>query len=372
MRFTNNHQAFFSLVKAGLWEKDIQLKPLGEIDFSVVLKLSEEQSLVGLIAGGLEHVTDIKAPKPVALQFIGTAIQLEQQNKSLNDFIGWLVERLREENVHTLLVKGQGVGQCYERPLWRASGDVDFILDEENYQRGKLVLSKVARSEHEENPFDKHYSVDIEGFIVELHGTMRSMLTKKADDYIDALQVDLFKKGRSRVWNNNGVEVFLPCPDDDVIFVFTHILKHFFNYGIGLRQFCDWSRLVYRYHNELDLDLLDARLNAMGLMTEWKVFGALAVDYLGMPSELMPFYSSEAKWSRKATRVISLLLETGNFGHNRDNDYYDNSNAIVRGIKSFWRHTCDSVKQSFIFPVDALKIWSRVLFVGIGDAVKGE
>ena len=132
MRLTNNHRAFFSLIKAGLWEKDIQLKPLGEIEFSVVLKLAEEQSLVGLIAGGLEHVTDMKAPKPIALQFIGTAIQLEQQNKSLNDFIGWLVERLREDNVHTLLIKGQGVGQCYERPLWRACGDVDLFLSDDN------------------------------------------------------------------------------------------------------------------------------------------------------------------------------------------------------------------------------------------------
>ena len=249
---------------------------------------------------------------------------------------------------------------------------MDFILDEENYQRGKLVLSKIAQSEHEENPFDKHYSVDIEGFVVELHGTMRSMLTKKADDCIDALQIDLFNKGRKRVWDNNGTPVYLPCPDDDILFVFTHILKHFFNYGIGLRQFCDWCRLLYTYNNEIDKPLLESRIRAMGLMTEWKVFGALAVNWLGMPQEYIPFYSPAKKWKRKSNRVISLVLETGNFGHNRDNKYYQKSNALIRGIRSFWRHTCDSVKQTFIFPLDSIRIWVRVLTMGIADAVKGK
>ena len=372
MRLTKNQQAFFALVKAGLWEENVRLSSFGKVDYAEVMRLAEEQSLVGLVAAGLEHVVDVKIPQINFLTFVGMGCRLEQQNIAMNGFISKLMKRLEKENVNTLLVKGQGIAQCYERPLWRTCGDVDFILDEENYERGKLVLSKLASSEHEENPFDKHYSVEIDGFVVELHGNMRSMLTKRADDYIDALQVELFKNGRKKVWDNDGTPVLLPCPDDDVIFVFTHILKHFFNYGIGLRQFCDWCRLIYTYHDEMDMNLLESRLRLMGLMTEWKVFGSLAVNWLGMPEESMPFYSPADTWKRKANRVLSFVMDTGNFGHKRDNDYYQNSNAIVRGLCSFWRHTCDSVRHSFIFPLDSVRIWLRVLFFGINDAIKGK
>ena len=36
------------------------------------------------------------------------------------------------------------------------------------------------------------------------------------------------------------VQVFLPAPDEDVVFVFSHILQHFYKEGIGLRQICVW------------------------------------------------------------------------------------------------------------------------------------
>lgn len=376
----NNQQAFFALVRAGLFPVHGERFMVNDsffrnVDWEKVYQLAQEQSLQGLVLQGIEELRakdlELRVPQLLLLQWIGEVQMIEQQNKDLNAFINSFTKKFEKEDVRGLLVKGQGVAQCYERPFWRGSGDVDLILDEENYQRGKLVLSKMASLEHEENLFDKHYSAEVDGFVVELHGTMRGMLTKKADDFIDALQVDLFKNNRFREWNNNGTVVKLPCPDDDVLFVFTHILKHFFNYGIGLRQVCDWCRLLYTFRDSLDYGLLESRLCKMELMTEWKVFGSLAVHRLGMPQEFMPFYCDTKSYQRKADRVLAFILETGNFGHNRDNSYYNNTNAIVRGVISLWRHTCDSVKHSFIFPVDSIKIWCRVFVLGTKDALGG-
>lgn len=43
----SNQQAFFALVRAGLWEQDVQLLPFGKVDFSAVMRLAEEQAVVG-------------------------------------------------------------------------------------------------------------------------------------------------------------------------------------------------------------------------------------------------------------------------------------------------------------------------------------
>ena len=101
-----SQQVFFELVRAGLWEKEARLLPFGEVDCSEVMRISEGQSVVGLVAAGIEHVTDVKIPKEDVLQFVGQALQLEQRNSAMNQFIGVLVERMRNEGIYTLILKG--------------------------------------------------------------------------------------------------------------------------------------------------------------------------------------------------------------------------------------------------------------------------
>ena len=140
MNSKKKEKAFFALLCAGLWEQEARLEPYGEIDFPAILDMAEEQSVVGLIAAGIEHVADARPAKKDVLRFIGRTVQLEQRNQAMNYFIGVLVEKMREAGIYTLLVKGQGVAQCYERPLWRSCGDVDFFLSDENYEKAKETL----------------------------------------------------------------------------------------------------------------------------------------------------------------------------------------------------------------------------------------
>ena len=346
------------------------------MDWEKVYLLAQEQSLQGIVLQGVERFriqdSSFKIPKVLLLQWIGEVQVIEQRNKEMNAFLASLSEKLKVEHIHALLVKGQGIAQCYERPYWRASGDVDYLLDNENYKKGKKYLSGIAQEVHKENDFDEHFSVILDGWDVELHGSMRSMLPEKTDAFIDKIQKEAFEQNKYRVWNNNGTEILLPNPDDDVIFVFTHILKHFFHYGIGLRQVCDWCRLIYTYRDSLDYGLLESRLRKMGLISEWKVFGSLAVHHLGIPKAFMPFYSPNKSYKKKADRALAFILETGNFGHNRDHSRYAHSSKLVQRLGSLCQHTCDSLRHSFIFPIDSVRIWCRMFFWGIKDALSGD
>ena len=42
---------------------------------------------------------------------------LEMRNKSMNDFIVMLFKLLQEKSISALLVKGQGIAQCYEKAI---------------------------------------------------------------------------------------------------------------------------------------------------------------------------------------------------------------------------------------------------------------
>lgn len=364
--------AFFDLLKAGLWEEGARLSSYAGVDLEKVCDLSHEQSVLGLVAAGFEHVTDAKLSKDIALAVAGEMLQLEQQNKAMNSFIATLTEKMNAVGVNSLLVKGQGIAQCYERPLWRSCGDVDLFLDRENYYKAKEYLVPLAQSVDEENPANLHLGMTINNWVVELHGTLRSDLWGCVDREIDSIQEQTFQNKEVRVWKDGETDVLLPSPNNDVLFVFTHILQHFFMGGIGLRQICDWCRLINTYHNEIDALLLEERLRRMGLMSEWKAFSALAVDYLGMSSELMPLYSTSKRWSRKADKVIALIFKTGNFGHNRDNSYYKKYPYVVFKAISLWWNTWDSMRHFMIFPLDATKVWWTRFIVGIKTVMKGK
>lgn len=359
MREYNNRKAFLALLKAGLWEADVKLLPYGEIDYEEIIRLAEEQMVTGLVTVGLEHVVDVKVPQEDLLQFIGASLQIEQRNREMNHFIARLVKKMRVHGIYTLLVKGQGVAQCYERPLWRASGDVDLYLSETNYQAANDFLRPQATNIDEEDTHKRHLGMTIDKWIVELHGSMYTYISGRINRILDKVHRDIFYNGNVRSWDNEGVQVFMPNPNNDVIIVFTHFINHFYGEGIGLRQICDWCRLLYCFREKLDSRLLESRIREAGLMTEWKAFAAFAVEYLGMPVEAMPFYNENhtTTFKRKAERIMELVLKSEKFVQNRDEDYRERYKGQRRHFITFWVRLKGFARLATIFPVNALKFF---------------
>lgn len=331
-------QAFLTLVRAGLWEHDVRLSQYN-IEWSVVDRLAKEQSVVGLVTAGLEHTSDVKAPQLLLLNFIGNSLQLEQHNKAMNAFIAEQVEEMRERGIYALLVKGQGIAQCYEKPLWRCSGDVDYLLSEENYRKAIEYMKPLSSGGKEEGHYSKHWGLNVEQWYVELHGSLRTGLSSKVDREIDTAQNDVFCCGNVRSWMNGRTQVFLPAADEDVFFVFTHFIKHFYKEGgVSIKQLCDWCRLLFCYREKLDLRALESRIRKAELMTEWRAFAAVAVDFLGMPVEAMPLYSPEKKWRRKADKILSFIL------NGRE-----------------WKKIRDTISVGRIFPLSVLRFAPGIL-----------
>lgn len=370
-----NHKSvdvFFALLRAGLWEQSVRLLPFEPIDFDAVYQLADDQSVVGLIAAGLEHVVDRKVTKPEAVSFLKKVFTIESRNASMNAFIEEKVLEMRRHGIYALLVKGQGIAQCYVRPQWRSSGDIDFFFDGENYAKAKSFYSKKVEFSEPEGAYSKHLGMTIDSWTFELHGTLRGGLSTRVDKVIDNIQADTFMNGHVRTWHNGDTDVFIPSPDNDIIFIFTHFLKHFYKGGIGLRQICDWCRLLWTYRDSIDRPLLENRLKQMRLMSEWRAFAAFAVDSLGMSAEAMPLHDPNLRWSRKASLIRFFILEVGNFGHNRDMSYYHKYPYLVRKTVSFGRRCGDLFRHMFIFPMDSLRFFPSIVFRGISSAARGE
>ena len=367
MKNDYNRQAFITLVQAGLWETEARLLLIEEVDYSVLLRLAEEQSVVGLVAAGLEHTDGV--PYETKLKFIGYASQIQQRNMAMNRFVAELVSKLQSESITPLLVKGQGVAQCYERPLWRTSGDVDLVLRDGDYHKAKELMLPLSTSSEESS---RHLELVIDSWVVELHGWLRIGLTSRINSQLDIIMRGSFFDNNVRLWKNCGRDIRLLSADNDVVYVFVHFFNHFYKGGIGLRQICDWCRLLWTYKDTLNYGLLESRISAMGLISEWKAFAAFAVDYLGMPVGAMPLYSSEKKWKRKAKRICSFIMEVGNMGHNRDMSYYNTKPYLIQKAISVRYRCADLLRHMAIFPLDSIRFFPRIMINGLRSAARGE
>ena len=282
-------------------------------------------------------------PQMLLLQWIGNVQVIEQRNKAMNQFIADLVAKMREADIYAILVKGQGVAQCYEKPLWRPSGDIDLLLSEENYTKAKDFMLPMSSSHKREGQYSKQWVMSIGQWYVEIHGSLRSGLSAGVDKEIDAVQNDVFYGGNVRSTefmssSGSGVQVFLPAPNEDVFLVFTHFIKHFYKEGMSLRQVCDWCRLLWTYRDSLNHGKLESWIKKAGLMDEWRAFAALAVEYLGLSKEAIPLYSADSCWRRKAEKILAFILKGGE-----------------------WHKWRDTMSVARIFPVSTLRFAPGIL-----------
>ncbi len=377
MRKDKTIEAFFALVRAGLWsDGNPEIRIDGTTDWNEVYQLAQEQSVLGLVLAGLEQYKNLNVNLDVnqklLLQWIGEVQMIEQRNKAMNVYIANLIEEMRSVGIYTLLVKGQGLAQCYNRPIWRSSGDVDLLLSKDNYEKAKaFILPKGVLTEPEEAG-KKHLAMQVGQWAVELHGTLRVGLSQKVDRVLDNVQHDIFYGGQVRSWMNRQTQVFLPAANEDVVYVFAHILQHFYKGGIGLRQICDWCRLLWTYRDSLNYGLLEQRIKRAGLMSEWKAFYNLASRYLGMPDLDSRFMFQDSRFDKKAERIMEFILEVGNFGHNRDNSYFQHHSYFVQKCISAWRRVKDLCRHAAIFPINSIRFFFGIMYNGIVSAVKGE
>lgn len=314
----NTRKAFLELVKAGLWgngNPDIRIE--GATDWQEVYRLATEQSVLGPVLAGLEH-SDVKPPQVLLLQWIGEVQMIEQRNKAMNQFVAEFVEKMRSADIYAILVKGQGVAQCYDRPLWRCSGDVDLLLSEVNYKKAKELLLPLSSSNKNEERYSQHLGMSIGQWYVEIHGSLRTGLSARVDKEVDAAQESVFIGGNVRSWDNNGTLVFLPAPTEDVFLVFTHFIKHFYKEGMSLRQVCDWCRLLWTYRASLNYGNLELWINKAGLMKEWKTFYNLASRYLGMPDLDSRLMAHDSRFDKKAEKLVEFIL--GGYSENKVKD----------------------------------------------------
>ena len=318
-------EAFFSLVRSGLWgisaEEEL-FHGLTLVHWQELHRLAHMQSLLAIVFDGINTLpADLLPPRSLYLRWAVQTLKIEQANDRINDMVSQLDDLYTGAGLHPVLLKGQGMAVYYRNPRHRQCGDIDIFLGKDEQKlANRLLLKAGARETGEES--NKHSSYEHKGINIENHRIIINM----NNPVLNHRFVRIIRK-----WYPQGAERHIamptPPPSFNAIYIFIHAFEHFLNSGIGLRQLCDWSRLLYRCHADIDSCRLNYDLHRLGLCRAACAFGYVAVNYLGLPSDYFPIDTANSRYLGE--ELVEEIFATGNFGK------YDH--RIAPRPNGYWR-----------------------------------
>lgn len=328
----NVQNYFFELMQVALGNREsLSGVPTAE-EWEGLYDLAREQAVVGVLLDGIKRLpTDQLPQKTIRLQWIGVVLMVQQQNEVMDRAVARLCQKLDAEGLRYVVIKGQTLNVIYDSPGVRQSGDIDFMVHPDDWDKAYGMFEDALGKEAIESHSVKHVEWKEDGIQYEMHRMLTSFASSRHQRYWD----EVVMKG---VWENpchveiEGVKVPTLAPTYNVLYVFVHVFYHLIIEGVGLRQFVDWFILLHKTAG-LDADLLETHLEGIGLKKAFTGLGTVLTDYLGMPEKEFPFEIGDAE-HKAAPKLISNILKGGNFGHNKQ---YAQAHGVIHAMQQFGR-----------------------------------
>ena len=298
-----------------------------DADWKVMYAIAKKQALIGVLFHGIKQLPKELAPDAgLLMQWMGMAQKIRQQNIRLFLDSAKVCKKFKEVGFRNCILKGQVNALLYPDPYMRTSGDIDIYLDGGRNRVmqyiNKVCPNQVMRYHHVDFPVMKsaievHFTPSYMFFPV--HNRRMQKRFKKVMD-LQCSNIVTLPDGYG--------EITVPTTSFNVIYILSHLYRHVFTEGIGLRQLLDYYFVLVKWHTDLtnltesnkslpqmmqistDLDALRHELKYLGL---WKFAGAVMYvlhETLGLPEEKMiaPVDVNEGRF------LLAEIMQGGNFG----------------------------------------------------------
>lgn len=298
-----------------------------DADWKVMYAIAKKQALIGVLFYGIKQLPKELAPDAgLLMQWMGMAQKIRQQNIRLFLDSAKVCKKFKEVGFRNCILKGQVNALLYPDPYMRTSGDIDIYLDGGRNRVmqyiNKVCPNQVMRYHHVDFPVMKsaievHFTPSYMFFPV--HNRRMQKRFKKVMD-LQCSNIVTLPDGYG--------EITVPTTSFNVIYILSHLYRHVFTEGIGLRQLLDYYFVLVKWHTDLtnltesnkslpqmmqistDLDALRHELKYLGL---WKFAGAVMYvlhEALGLPEAKMiaPIDVNEGRF------LLAEIMQGGNFG----------------------------------------------------------
>lgn len=358
----DSRNLLLALIRSALWSCPVD--GMDSIpDWTQVLRIAQKQTVSGLVAHAMKYVPESCRPDAANLRELQiTAIRICQSHALLNRKLAEIKRYLDAHGIHSVLFKGQGVALNYPDPTIRQCGDIDLYVGERNFQR-TLSLFNPGATEGKFR-FMKHFDFEDQGVHIEVHRIAEILPGRRINKMFQEWTVRNLEESELRREIIGGEMINLPPVNFDVIYIMNHIWHHFVIGGIGLRQICDWTMYLHKFHNVVDMEQLAKDLERFNLYIPWQIFSCIAVEYLGLPAAECPLY--DGAFRKKSDKILEMIWSEGNFGKYGPNALKYRPKGLLAGkLYSFRKNSARFRELISISPSYMVQSWFSYTFTGI-------
>lgn len=304
---------------------------LKKADWKELYAIAKKQALLGVLFYGIRRLPKELAPEQkLLMQWMVMAEIIRKQNIRLFQDSVKVCKNFENKGFSNCILKGQGNALLYPDPYMRTPGDIDIYLAG-GRKRVMQYINKVCP-----NQVMRYHHVDfpVMKTAIEVHFTPSYMFfpvhNRRMQKWFEEV---MGEQCNHRVSLPDGYgEIHVPQVSFNVIYILSHLYRHIFTEGIGLRQLLDYYFVLVKWHTDLtnltdpykslpqmtqintDLDALRHELKYLGL---WKFAGAVMFvmkEVFGLSEDRMIAPMDE----REGRFLLDEIMRGGNFGQYDD------------------------------------------------------
>ena len=339
-----------------------------DADWKVLYVIAKKQALLGVLFYGIRRLPKELAPEQkILMQWMVMAEQIRKQNIRLFQDSVKVCKNFENEGFSNCILKGQGNALLYPDPYMRTPGDIDIYLVMQYINN--VCPNQVMRYHHVDFPVMKT--------AIEVHFTPSYMFFPIHNSRMQKWFKEVMDLQCSNVVTlpDGYGEITIPTTSFNVVYILSHLYRHVFTEGIGLRQLLDYYFVVMMWHTDLtnltdsdsaDLAALQRELKRLGL---WKFAGAVMYvlhEVFGLEEDMMIVPMNE----KEGMFLLDEIMRGGNFGQ------YDDRLGDKTGegkVHRYFRMSLRNMRFVRHYPSEALceplfrtwfffwKVWSKSL-----------
>lgn len=304
-----------------------------EIDWESLLLFMRKQSLAGVLMYGVSKLKDVKIPRQILMRIFLHSEKVRKKNEKLFRMSAEVAERCLQDGFPCCILKGQGNAVMYPQPFMRTSGDIDVwakggrdrLMDyvRSQYPKAKVRYDEIAfvkdKVSIEFHPYPCIMNNPL--YNRRLQSFFSSRMEKQMNHYVE-LPEDI---GR----------IPTPTVEFNIIFQLAHIMRHFFDEGIGLRQLMDYYFVLRLLGNDKGGDgqriqSVQGTLRHLGMYHFAGAVMFVMKEVFGLEDKYFIVPVDE----KRGQTLLNEIIKGGNFGK------YSNLVKYSGGTKffmKFWR-----------------------------------
>ena len=254
------------------------------------------------------HNSDIEIINSDKCEFIRKKLSQTLSTNARVDFEHIrLCNIMKNAGIPCTILKGFASSLYYPDPLMRSMGDVDFLVDTDNFEEANKVLLQNGYHATGKN-HDVHDVYFSNVCRCEMHFQPSGIPEGEAGAKVRKYLSGLLEKSET-VKTELG-ELVVPSAYHHGLIILLHMCHHLTGDGLGLRHLCDWAVFLDKLGEEKFLEMFEETIKDIGLWEFAKTMTFISCKYLGLKN---------MKWAKIANPkladyVLIDMIIGGNFG----------------------------------------------------------